>query len=569
MTQTKQTGLFPDTLYLPEKAELAINCLTGGLDPQQDQLPYCLIDLTGQPPRMIHTRFDWSDHTARVIDAIILAEELSGSSAGSEVLSRLFDLLQTGFGSDGLHYTPDNPWTPRHANMHYQRSVINALLSWHLATGEEKPRKLLVQLLNGLKEISIKKEGYWYFPAVEHLADGWPRGDWDILGFGVDPANTNGRLLFGLCRAYELTGESVAAELAHNYAAHVMHHSGAFLPDGSFSSGIEFREGHFHSRAVTILGVVRFGYTFSDGDAITWGIRAYEKAKSYGSTFGWYPERVVESGAHGCETCAVVDMMEIAIWLARAGQTQYWEDAERILRNQLVESQLSGTCSLGSHQHDGPAVSAANHGTTEWETTDRVVERSVGGFAGWSQPNDLLSKVMHNWDLYMCCCAQGVRGLFNAWNNVVTINCTSATVNLLINYASPEITVKSWLPNQGKVEITSAQSRALHVRVPNWVDPATITATCDGDSLPARLERGYLDVEQSPTDRTVTVAFGVAERTTRENILNQNYELTWRGNTVVDISPSGNVIPLYQRAAMRGEEIEMARKTLPEVRFQL
>jgi hypothetical protein len=102
---------FPDTIFLPERAELALNCLTRCLNPAKGGLPYCLIDLTGEPPKMRHSQFDYSDHTARVIDAILLAQAMTGARRGERELESLEALFWPGFGADGLHYTPDNPWS--------------------------------------------------------------------------------------------------------------------------------------------------------------------------------------------------------------------------------------------------------------------------------------------------------------------------------------------------------------------------------------------------------------------------------------------------------------------------
>jgi len=456
------TTMLPDTIFLPDRVKLAINGLLGCLNPDKDQLPFCLTDLTGSPPRMAHTQFDYSDHTARVIDGLLLARAMTGSNEGTSQLSKLEAQFFAGFGDDGLHYTPENHWSFHHANMHYQRSVINGLLSLVLIHNSDRARQHLLKLTKALKDISIKREGYAYFPTVEYMPGEWPRGDWGILGFGTDPANTNGRLLFGLTKTWELLGDYNARDIAGAFARHVMHHSSAYLPDGGFATGMEFREGHFHSRAVTMLGIIRYGYSLGDANALSWGKKVFDKACTYGTSFGWFPERLVEKRAHGCETCAIVDMMEGAIWLAKSGWPEYWEIAERFLRNHLLESQFVSL--------EGLEVSDGNMNDSEWETTRDVARRSVGGFAGWSQPNDLFSKVMHDWDLYTCCSAQGVRGLFNAWTNAVTSDDDSISVNLLINHISSDALIKSWLPYEGKVEVTPNRSSNIRIRVPSWVD---------------------------------------------------------------------------------------------------
>jgi hypothetical protein len=560
---TMRTESFPDTLFLPDRARLAINCLTRCLNPAKNDLPYCVIDLTCQPPRMRHSQFDFSDHTSRVIDALLLAQAMTGSADGNAQIERLEEIFWRGFGADGLHYTPDNPWSFRHANMHYQRSVLNGLLALTLARRSERAAEQARALAKGLAEIAVKREGFWYFPSVERLPDGWPRGDWGILGFGVDPANTNGRLLFGLTRLHEALRDPNARDLAQGFAAHVMDHSSAYLPDGGFAAGMEFREGHFHSRAVTLLGVVRYGHGFGDARALAWGKRTYDRAKRYGTSFGWFPERLVESRAHGCETCAVVDMMETAIWLAKSGYAECWEDAERFLRNHLVESQLTDV--------SWAEACADERGADEWETTSNVARRALGGFAGWSQPNDLVSsKVMHGWDLYMCCCAQGVRGLFNAWTNAVTAGSGEVRVNLLINHLGEHATVRSWLPHEGRIEVALRREAEVVLRVPSWVDRRSLTLTADGQDVAfGGAEAHFVRTRPLPAGAVLEARFPLREAATRETVLGVDYAVDWRGDAVLGISPSGARAPLYGRAALAQGAPAMSEKAAPIVDFAL
>ena len=556
------THEFPDTVFLPDRAELAINSLLGCLNSEKRQLPFCLTDLTGSPPRMVHTQFDYSDHTARVIDGLLLARAMTGTNKGDNQLTELKEQFFAGFDEDGLHYTPENPWSFRHANMHYQRSVINGLLSLILVDGSERARKHLVGLTQALMDISIKREDYAYFPTVEYMPGEWPRGDWGILGFGTDPANTNGRLLFGLTKACELLGDVNAGDLAGAYTRHVMHHSSAYLADGSFATGMEFREGHFHSRAVTMLGVIRHGYSVGDATALAWGRKVFDKACTFGTSFGWFPERLVETRAHGCETCAIVDMMEAAIWLAKSGWPEYWETAERFLRNHLLESQFVSL--------EGLEVSAGNASDPEWETTKDVARRSVGGFAGWSQPNDLFSKVMHEWDLYTCCSAQGVRGLFNAWTNAVTTDANGLSVNLLINHLSKDAIVRSWLPHEGRLEITPSRDGAVGARVPSWLDERTLEITIDGSPAnPSFLNSTRAEVANVSAGSKVVYRFPLCKTKTQEVVLGTEYTADWVGDTVMAISPVGSRAPLYRRNRKAGKTISTVEKTIPDIAFKL
>ena len=553
---------FPDTVFLPDRAKLAINNLLGCLNPEKKHLPFCLTDLTGSPPRMAHTQFDYSDHTARVIDALLLAREMTGDTSGENQLTELKSQFFDGFDKDGLHYTPENPWSFRHANMHYQRSVINGLLSLILTNDSKKAENHLRKLTQALMNISIKREGYAYFPTVEYMPGEWPRGDWDILGYGTDPANTNGRLIFGLIKAYELLNDKNALDLARAYAQHVMYHSSAYLADGSFATGMEFREGHFHSRALTMLGVIRYGYSVGDANALSWGKKVFDKACTYGTRFGWFPERLVETRAHGCETCAIVDMMESAIWLAKSGWPEYWETAERFLRNHLLASQFINL--------DGLEVCAGNKVDPEWETTRDVARRSVGGFAGWSQPNDLFSKVMHDWDLYTCCSAQGVRGLFNAWTNAVTEENDVIRVNLLINSKSKIATVRSWLPNCGRLEIIANKGVNVQIRIPSWLDQRALEIKVNGKSQePSFLKPTFAEITDISAGSQIVCLFPITENKATESVLGTEYTINWSGDTVTGVSPAGSRVPLYGDNGSDLRSIKIVEKAQSIVRFEL
>lgn len=537
-TTTTYTADLPSTIFLPDRAALATNALVGCLNPDKDHLPFCLTDLTSTPPRMRHTQFDYSDHTSRVIDAIISVQVLTGTDAGEEELQRLLPLFWKGFREDGLHYTPENPWSFEHANTHYQRSVLNALISLIKQRGDERAAEQARLLVRALDRISVWRDGFAYFPAVEYLPDGWPRGDWQILGYGTDPANTSGRLIFGLVEVAELLDDPVAAKVASGYVQHVMHHSAAFQADGGFALGMEFREGHFHSRALTMLGVIRYGVTMGDASAVEWGHRVFQRAKKYGTSFGWFPERVERSQAYGCETCAVVDMLEAGIWLGRAGHTDCWEDAERFLRNQLLESQLVDTSWLEDSEVEA--------GSDEWETTVGVVRRSVGAFAGWSLPNDFVAKVMHGWDLYTCCSAQGARGLLNAWEAATSSTGGTLTVDLLINKIGPDGVVRSWLPDEGRLEVEPAAATAVVVRLPSWADRRALTVTVDGAEVPVTFSgQDHVRVDDVAAHAVVRLDFPVAAATRVEQVLDVDYTTTWAGDTVVAIEPAGSHYPLY------------------------
>ena len=253
-----------------------------------------------------------------------------------------------------------------------------------------------------------------------------------------------------------------------------------------------------------------------------------------------------------------------AIWLARSGHRQYWNDAERYLRNHLLKSQITNVDWCSHVQEE--------HGQDEWETTVDVANRALGGFAGWSQPNDLISKVMHEWDLYTCCCGQGVRGLFNAWSNAVRMEKGRLWVNLLINCRNQSATVRSWLPHEGKVETTPTTDTVVAVRIREGVDSRNVTASIGGQEV--RLHTPYshfIESELVKAGQTVMFKFPVPEFRFTERVVGVDYESTWRGDTVIAMTPGGERVPLYNNRAVVDQTRPIAEREvdLPQTLFKL
>ena len=71
---------------------------------------------------------------------------------------------------------------------------------------------------------------------------------------------------------------------------------------------------------------------------------------------------------------------------------------------------------------------------------------------------------------------------FNAWTQAVTSAADGLNVNLLINHISKDAVVRSWLPHEGRLEITPSRDGAVRVRVPSWLDERTFEMTIDGSS---------------------------------------------------------------------------------------
>ncbi len=553
-------GEVPDTLVLEDRAALAVNALEGCVDQDHGSIPYMFVDLVSKPATMSHSCWDYGSSTGRLVDSLVLARAMVGNDEPSDVETALRRNLLGFLHEDGLSYRRRSAFSEPNANMHDQRATLLGLTSWYSAEGDETARAAADRLCGALKRISLKESDFWYFPCVEYTEHGWPSPDTLYMHTAVDPAHTNARIINPLVRFHRASGNSEALELAENYVRHTVHYSGAYNRDGSFNDGMEFRNGHFHSRMVSLAGIAKFAQLTGDAFYLNRVKRIYDWALSKSTAFGWTPGSLRKNKAYHHETCTLCDMIETGIILASGGYPEYWQCVERFVRNHLVEAQLVDT--------DWVAESDGKAADTPEQTVRRVASRSRGGFAGWAAPNDFVCETGHRFDIMTCCSAHGTRALYLAWTAAVSREGSRVRVNLLLNRSTPELDVYSLLPHEGVVVVrVKKRIGDLQVRLPRWAPPDAVAvernARASADSGMPVLAGPFLKVGACAEGEDIVVRFPVVTARTTDRAWDQDFDTEWRGDNVVSIKPGGRHCPFYRRQST-GPECPYTRRSIRE-----
>lgn len=536
------------SLDLQYHARLGLNHLTRNVDPERGYEPYFTTFLLTDPPEARHANWDFGDITGRFVDALILARQMTEDTRGQEVEEALRKLLLSTFSEgDGLSYRPDTPWSDHEADVFDQSSTLLALVSWYLLERDEKIKHYIDRMVEGLWRIAKKEDDYCYYEYVTYLPNGKEgshKDNWEK----ADPCHHGGRLILPLARYFEETKDKNTRQLIEYLVNFIVYHSGVFGEDGSF-------QGHFHSRAATVAGILRFALNTDQQGLIDWSKKIYDWAKNQGLGIGWFPEFLGKDPAEQsitCETCIITDMIHVAMKLTQAGYTNYWEDVERYTRNHLIESQLRDVSwVVQTKQRQDTAISSFTN----------VPERAKGGFAGWSKPNDFIGekrypeyirqRISHLEQRTMmnCCSPAGVRGLFLVWNNTIQKKNQTVYVNLSLNRDSEWVRVLSYLPYKGEVQIYMHEALSLNVRIPSWVDRDKVKVYLGNKECTPTWEtnKEYIKVDSLQKDGKVTIIYPMRKTTEQTEASGQQYTLSWQGNTVVRISPGGQVYPLYVR----------------------
>ena len=554
-------------LFTP--AELTFNYFNGHID-LRSGLPFMWTYLLTDPPKLAHDGWDTVEDLGRFLEGLVSLRVMTGSDAGLETELGCRDKLAEFQRDDGLIYRPRLAYTVPVADTYDQMSALQGLVVRYLADADPVCGRVIDATLAALAEaVSWDGKDAARFLHVG-VRDGRPLSAYDGEVTETDNPQVPdeawfGRLLRPALQYALATGREAPLVLARALARDIAFRSGRYGEDGSFSrvrhgEDSVWTNGHFHSRSNTVAAILRLARHTGDDDLFAWGERVFRWALGYGTSFGWYPEfigrRDIET--EGSETCCVVDMFDAAVTLARAGRTDCWEIADRIRRNQMLENQLRDVAWV-STTRERP--------DTETESYDRVPERALGGFAGWAGPNDLVSDFSdpyfssldttqdHRRTLMGCCASSGAKGLYLAWHHALDRTDEGVTVNFAVSRDSEHATVRAFEPVDGRIEVDMKTAGTLSVRVPGRPDPADVTVTREGTPLEATWEADLLRIEHVEKGRRITVRYPLAERTETVTVGGRDftrpvdYEVTWRGNTVIAISPEGKHCPLYRRRA--------------------
>ena len=607
----------PDTLDIQERIALAVNGLTGPTDPDKDQLLYFRVNFRSNPPSMSHGPSDICQ--VKFMESLPLMRLASGSALNDHVDPVWMTTALRLLGPDGLAYWPALPWArrpdwcdpcpdaPHYALPAFSGRLIGAMTLYMLRDPSGPWKKEIERLVSGLWSIAVEEDDYAFFPQggfapgparVRHAAP--PIGIWASLA---------GWTIQGLSQYCRASGSELAADLAAKLSRYLVYHGkfyaedGAFLPNYAGQGEIErdpnrdkqgFNPGpppvnntiHFHHHTLPLLGMLDYALVAGNHDLADFVRRSFEWARTRGDILvGYFPENIDNhTQVETSELCEVADMIALAIKLSAAGLGDYWDDADRWVRNQFAEGQLlrpewvyhmaEGGLVTGKTRIPSSAINSdpgavlldrldpETPGVMSHlaDTCDHVPERNLGAFAGWPTANDWFAG--HGSGIMHCCTGNATRALYYIWEHILTYDEGTLSLNLLLNRPSKWADVHSHIPYTGQVDIHVKEAcRQVRVRIPEWVSPAQASCKVNGEARTLGWDGRYALLGALSAKDEATLCFPISERKVETDIECQHYRLIVRGNEIVDIYPRGRFCPLYQRDDYRDSNTRWKRVT--------
>jgi hypothetical protein len=473
----------------------------------KDGLPYFDIFWT-EPAEAAHDWPDFGDVTTRQLQGAIMARHLTGRESRNEkvwmkaVLARLDP-------ETGLLVRPKTSYCDPGADAGDQALTLFALVTAYADSKDPALRAAIDRM-------------------VAHLPND---GDQTFI-------------VKGLMTWVRLSGSTAALEQAKRRVEAAFGDKGKFTPDNRIP-----KYGHIHGSLRALVGAADYALYAKDPVLFSRVDAIYRYMKSRGTRFGFIPEVMDRDGdIISCETCALMDLVGLAVTLANNGHPEYWGDVERTLRNQYVESQLV----------DGSWLKPGDRPDTEQFSWREIGDRMVGGYAGWTSPTHFLAaregllwggpelrgktRAFQN-----CCGGSGTHGLFIAWKNAARFDGGVLSINLHIDKLLPQVEIRSLQPYQGKLMIALKQDAKVRVRIPEFVVASQIKVTSNEVEIPTQVVGNYIDLGDRLAGRRLEVTYPLPVREEEIAVGNAGfrqyrYRVTWRGDTVVRLTPIGEQV---------------------------
>ena len=539
-------ALVPDTLDLADRGALAINMLIGMLDPAQGYEMYRSSNFAVNPAYISHGGAGGHAEQMKLVEALPQMRLMSGSKQGLEIEQKMMLRLMAMSWEDGLLYAApaiSRPWMdPKFAEVAHvpvAPRLLQGMLYWYQYDGNPIWLEQAGKIYRTLRDVIVRYDGpdRAYVPPLfgrNYPKSGYPDSPDSLprLTYDVDDSFTHGSYLRAIATYVRLTGDQEPLQLAHRLA-NTLRRQEFWTPEIEDPGIVSEERGHYSShltsRLIAHQALLEYALVTNDTELKQFVRQGYEYTRNFGiPEIGWFPTGI---GAPWYETCSAVRPIMLAVRLSEAGVGDYWDDVDRAARNFLVEAQF-----VDREQLEKISAAAPPHQVNfPMETDDRAIERSLGTFC----VNGLVTQVPAPSNYY-CCNHNGAQTLYHVWQGIVQDKGNgTAQINLLLNRASQQLDLDSYLPYQGRVVIRNKTARRINVRIPNWVSKGEVVCRVAAREVKAEWLNNYLVFAPVEPGVEIEVEFPMVERTLQRTNSGwgTTYTIRLRGNTVMDISP--------------------------------
>ncbi len=304
------------------------------------------------------------------------------------------------------------------------------------------------------------------------------------------------RMLGPLVKYYRATHYGPALKLALILKEKLTHDF--FLSEGTFDPK-RFALTHVHSITSVMSSMAQLADMLEDSSLMMRVKAFYDNGLwDMRDEIGWSPENVPQEGSDHGEANNTGDILETALILGRWGYSEYYHDAERILRCHLLPSQLRDVSFISDPPNPDNVDGLRD-----------VANRHLGAF-GFPAPygHEAVGRGRGNLSFNMDVVGGVVGSLCEAYREVARFESTGHWVNLLFDCETSAIRV--WSPyTHDCLRIEPLQSGPLFVRIPPWLTRDEVNVK--GGKTPPVWTNGYLFFGKVAAGQIIELHFPLKE----------------------------------------------------------
>ncbi|MEX2186789.1 MAG: dockerin type I domain-containing protein [Pirellulales bacterium] len=337
-------------------------------------------------------------------------------------------------------------------------------------------------------------------------------------------------LVYSLVKYHEATGHQPTLELAKELRDLAFYRrfptTATGVPWSSFA--------HMHEVVGEMAAYSRLALVLGDTDMMNRVRVRYEALRNIGFlSTGWVPETYGRNSDVG-EANNTGLLIETALNFGQFGWTEYYDDAERFTRGQLLPSQLLDTSFVV------PNTNPANDG-------QRDIPNRVRGAFGFAAPyGHVATKNPYYTGGYFADITPGaVVTLSEVKRAAYAYRSGMHEVNLLFDADTDKIKIVSPYPHGDKLIVTPKVAGDVRIRLPSWADRAGIAASLVAQGLSYQFDGDYVRVVGPATNKAFYVAMPLATQQETVALNGRAITIQWRGDSVAAMSRMGTPLPFF------------------------
>ena len=468
----------------------------------------------------------------RHLNALLNAEDTTGIEIDEDCIDKhkkaaFFSYSQAPLPLHRIGVHTEGKGTPIELQDHDLREGFHALYSLVKYRRSDQARELADASIQAIFDYWVPTEGW----ALERIERDLPV---KIMreGYGTFIQRL-ARSIGPLVKFYCATGHGAALQLAIVLKEKALRE--CFRENGAFSNkrfGV-----HAHSTTCVMSSLAQLADLTQDAGLMQRVKVFYDNGLwEMRDQIGWSIETTQEENNCGRgESNNTGDIVETALILGRWGYTDYYADAERILRSHLLPSQLRDVSFMVAPENPDGVDGRRN-----------VAERLRGGFGFPAQyghePRGISESDKPRIGFNLDIVGGAVASLCEAYREVTRFDEAGHWVNMLFDHETPYIEVQSPYTH-AQLAVRVKRPGPLHVRIPPWIEPAQIDIARPRST--PRFANGYMVVADPGVNCFITFDFQLPvyemPLTWRDTVTRARF----RGNEVVGMDNFGTDLTFF------------------------